>query len=170
MMMCRVFCAVLSTFTCLPAQGTSRRLEGCPDPAKLAPVLTTLQRHKWVGMSAEDLANIWPIGLDDTNSCEPHCQVILSEDRIIRGRIECGTSFRFETSTNPDGSETTQLKSIVINYLALAAADHENVKKTLLGAFHIGRDIKKSKGYASSDPDLFPILSWTDQEPERRSL
>ena len=151
----RVVAVVLSTSICLLAQDGSRRLEGCPDPAKLAPVLTALQQRKWVGMSAEDLANIWPIRLDDTNSCEPNCQFIQSEDRIIRGRVECGAGFRFETRTNPDGSKTSTLKSITIDYLALTRAERENAKKALVGGFHIGKDVTRSERLRDSRSRFF---------------
>ena|SRR5580692_4523100 len=121
--MFRLLSASLSLCGCLLAQSSPNWLEGCPDPIKLAPVLSKLQQQKWVGLGPQDLADLWPVELEDTNSCEPHCQLLESEDRIIQGRVDCGASFRFDTSPSPDSSSRIRLESFTLDYKARTARD-----------------------------------------------
>jgi hypothetical protein len=96
MTMLRLLGTCFSVSASLLAQSATNRLEGCPDPAKLALALTALQNRKWVNLSVEGVNEIWPSSLRG-ETCEPHCIRIFSEGRTIRGAYECGESFHFDT-------------------------------------------------------------------------
>ena len=56
----RLVVTLFSLSPYLLAQGHPSRLEGCPDPAKVARGLKALQQQKWVNLSPKDLDEIWP--------------------------------------------------------------------------------------------------------------
>jgi hypothetical protein len=163
----RLLGTCFSVSACLLAQSAPNRLEGCPDPAKLALGLKALQNRKWVNLSVESVNEIWP-SLRGGGSCEPHCILIINDGRVISNEIECGELFHFETSQSTDGSLKTRLESVNIRYSTRTRRGRDAVEWTLIRGLHIGGDAEESYGVATG-LGRFRSIAWTDHEPERRS-
>jgi hypothetical protein len=166
--MFRLLVTALSLSACLLAQSAANRLEGCPDPAKLALALKTLQTRKWANLSFDSVEDVWPTSLRGGGACDPHCILLVSEGRIIRNEIECGESLHFDTGQDAGGLATTSLESIVLRYVTRTRADRDAVEKTLIRSLKMGDDVKDGFGVATGY-GRFRDITWTDHEPERRS-
>jgi len=165
--MFRLLVTALSLSACLLAQSSANRLEGCPDPAKLAMALKTLQAQKWANLAPDRIADLWP-GLRGGGPCDPHCILLVSEERIISNEIECGESLHFDTSPDAKGSAQTRLKSVVIRYVTRNRIDLGAVEKILAGGLKVGDDVKETYAVATGY-GRFRDLTWTDHDPEHRS-
>jgi hypothetical protein len=166
--MFRLLATALSLSACLPAQSAANRLEGCSDPAKLALALKTLRAREWANLAPDRIVDFWPASLREGGPCDPHCILLISEERIIRNEVECGASLHFETGQDAGGLATTRLKSVVLRYVTRTRADRDAVEKTLIGSLKVGDDVKDGFGVATGY-GRFRDIAWTDHEPERRS-
>jgi hypothetical protein len=158
----RLLATSLSLSAHLLAQSAPSRLEGCPDPARLALALKALQNQKWVNHSIESIEKIWPTSLRGGGSCEPHCLFLVDDGRVISNEIECGESIHFETSQSTGGSLHTRLESVVIKYSTRTRKDREAAERILIRGLYMGGDAKEDNF------DRVRDFTWTDYEPERR--
>jgi len=165
--MLRLIGTCFGVSACLLAQTAPNRLEGCPDPAKLALGLNALQNRKWVNLSVESVLEIWPSSLRG-ETCEPHCIRLFSEGRIIRGAYECAESLHFDTSKADGGTLQTRLESVTIDYSTRTRKDRDAVERTLISGLHMGDDAEEGYG-VTTGLGRFRSIAWTDHEPERRS-
>jgi hypothetical protein len=168
MTMFRLLGTCFSVSACSLAQSASNQLEGCPDPAKVALALKVLQNRMWANLSFDSVEKVWPTSLRGGGSCEPHCSLLVNDGRVIRDEIECGVSFHFETSPTTDGSLKTRLNSLTIKYSTRTREDRDAVERTLIGALHMGDDVKEDSG-VETGTGRFRDITWTDYEPEHRS-
>ena len=141
-------------------------LEGCPDPAKLAAALRELQTQKWTDMSIHSVARLWPADLSG-GKCGPDCARLYSEDRIIRGLLECGASLRFDTSGHAEEEWKGRLESIIIKHATYTREARDAAEKVLAQAIRIKPPVAEETGFVTHDGQ-FRVKSWTEHEPEHR--
>ena len=146
-------------------QSAPTPLEGCPDPAKAARAMRELQKQPWTKLSFSKVEELWPASLRGER-CEPQCARLFSEDRIIRGEMECGASFHFDLAHSGDES-TGRLESALIRYSTATFDQREVVEKIVAANIRVGEDAKKGTGVATGE-GIFPVITWTDDSPEHR--
>lgn len=156
---------------CLPislcAQNGSARLEGCPDPSKLAGGLRALQALPWREISLERVQQVWPTYLHG-ETCDPHCTRLASDGRVIKNELECGESLHFDTNQEPEGSLKATLESIAIKYTTQTTKERDTVEAILANGLIRGRKVEEGSGVLTG-VGWTRDLSWTDQQPEVRS-
>jgi hypothetical protein len=138
-------------------------LEGCPSATKLAEQLRWV-RAAWSSIALEDLAKRWAAGLRK-QSCESDkgkCLILVSEDRIVRGRPECTTGFDFEGSGS-DGSQWT-LRTIVVNHTSPRLTEAVAAARVLAAALEplpgSGPDPASLNSSESAPMDVrYPVLN-----------
>ena len=167
---------LMTIFICLPfhlfAQNGAARLAGCPDAAKLADGLKAIQDLPWTGISTDRVTQIWPTGLGgDWCQHQVNCILLHDNGRVIENEIECGESFRFDTSQVPESEawQKANLESIAIKYMTRTTRERDSVERILVNSVIHGRNVEERRGVRTGVVGWLRILSWTDQRPEVRS-
>jgi hypothetical protein len=141
-------------------------LEGCPDSAKLARALRELQKQQWTDISIDTVTKFWPSDLRGVK-CGPDCFRLYSEDRIIRGQLECGASLRFDTTGHTEEEWKGRLESITIKHATYTREARDAAERILAGAIRMETPVTDGTGFATHEGE-FQVKSWTEPEPERR--
>ncbi len=155
----------------LSAQRAAERLEGCSDPAVLATGLKTLREKGWANVSIDYLLNTWPTMLRALDRGPNGWDSVVSEDRIIKGEMECGELFYFDLTLTPDGTVNERLDYITVRYTGRTREQTEQAAKLLSRAIgltegqtaSLGRDADQSFGWgttSSGGPAFGLNLEW----------
>lgn len=131
----RVFvflCQLLIWSMCANAQSVNSRLEGCRAPSKLGSDLNRLQQTSWETITSRTIVNTWPSPLDDI-ACERSggCRLLVSKDRVIRGKCECCETFSFRLDQKPNGSREEHLENVILHYSATTKVSVIDAAKTI---------------------------------------
>ena len=166
----------MAIFVCLPchlfAQSRAARLAGCADPARLADGLKAVLDLPWTGISIERVSQIWPAALPgDWCQQQANCILLHNDGRVIENEIECGESFRFDTSQTPQSEawQKANLESIAMKYTTRTTRERDSVEGILVNSVVRGRKVEEGRGVRTGAAGWVRVLSWTDEQPEVRS-
>jgi hypothetical protein len=129
-------------------RGAAITLEGCPDPAKIGRALGELHHRSCANMSLTEIEKIWPTNLRG-DSYEPHHIRLFSEDRIIGGKLECGTALRLNMPTG-DVDAPAQLESIIVNYTTATPKERDSIERLLVDSVHPSEHATRSFGVSTA--------------------
>jgi hypothetical protein len=108
--------AVLAFALPLSSQTNIDRLEGCPDPMKVAEGLAKVRQSDWDEIDAARIKGIWPVPLGGADCDSTACSSIESRSRIISDHYECSDMFFFDVERNADSTPREILKNFIIHY------------------------------------------------------
>lgn len=132
----------IAMVTCLAAQmGHGQRLGGCQDSATLARAFGKLP--DWDSLTGKTLERLWPRELSSRCQTKGVCRLLVSEDRIIGGKIQCEVAFTFVKGDQTSTSDISELSDIDLDYSATSHRRAIKNAKTLVMSF--GVDPKEAR-------------------------
>lgn len=139
---------VLTPVVCTAQENS--RLEGCVDPKIIATVLGEMRQENSRPISVEQFRTMWPIELGDAevNPPDDH-RTLQSDDRILKGRCQCGEVFAFNVQRE-GGDTLLRLHSVTVNYSARRRGTLVEMAKLFARVLGLGSADLKTVGAESS--------------------